>query len=141
MLNWWILLLFSRTLNLSSLFLLWKSTKPNLFTVIMVTLEGINTLRSRHLSQRNCNQEYVSVFSQEISSIKWWDNGTYFIWRYFCNKKDVSLFIHGVWFWKKCECEWQKKFKALKIVVTVMSKQKKFWDISCKYCRTLFLLW
>lgn len=80
-LNWWILLLFSRTLNSSSLFLLWKNARPNIFTAIMVTLEGINTPRSHHWSQRNCYQKCISVFSQEIS-IKWWDNGTYFIWRY-----------------------------------------------------------
>lgn len=88
MLNWWILLPFSRTSNSSSFFLLWKNARPNLFTVIVVALEGINTLRSHHSSQRNCNQKCISFYSQDIW-IKRWDNGAlYGGTRYFCNKKD-----------------------------------------------------
>lgn len=113
-LNWWILLLFSRTLNLSSLFLLWKSARPNLFTAIMVTLEGINTLRSLWVKETVIRNTFLLFLKRyqlngeimELSSY----GGT------FATKRMVaiSLFIHGVWFWKKCECAWQKKFKALK---------------------------
>lgn len=131
MLNSWRLMHFSRTSI--SLLLLWKKCKAKSFSSYCGyswrnKYSEVTPFQVKEAVIRNVFQ----IFSRNIS-IKWWDSGACFIWRYqryFCNKKYgcfVGFFfclgfvvVKGMWMWVI------EDIKALQITATEKSKQKKF---------------